>query len=123
MMMSGTSRRPVKPAEVDEQSRHPAGRSSGSSGDPSALALTPPPELDPPVHEAVTDLYAYVLVLDAERQRLSARADGLAQLGAEPLKKAELDERGAEITKELEALREMIAALRVGQSRGSAATG
>jgi hypothetical protein len=77
----------------------------------------PPPGLDPPVHEAVTDLYAYVLVLDAERQRLSARANGLAQSDAEPSKKAELDEHSAEITKELEALREMIVALQQGQRR------
>ena len=81
----------------------------------------PPPGIDPPVHEAVTDLCAYVLVLDAERQRLSAQARRLAESGTEPCKEAELDEYGAEITKELEALRAMIVALQQGQQRMTAA--
>jgi hypothetical protein len=91
-----------------------------SYGDPSALALMPPPGIDPPVHAAVTDLCVYVLVLDAERERLSAQAHRLARSGTEPWKEAELDETGAEITKELEALREMIVALQQGQPRVTA---
>lgn len=86
----------------------------------------PPPGVDPQVHEAVTQLYAYALVLGAERQRLSARADRLARRGAKPSMKAELDERVAEITNELEALRKMIAALWAcctRRRRGSAASG
>ena len=110
------------------RSSNPAGgqsRSAGrlrlrSCGDPSALALMPPPGIDPPVHAAVTDLCVYVLVLDAERQRLSAQAHRLARSGKEPWKEAELDEHGTEITKELEALREMIVALRHGQQRVTA---
>ena len=77
----------------------------------------PPPGIDPPVHAAITDLCVYVLVLDAERQRLSAQTQRLARSGTEPWKEAELDEHGAEITKELEALREMIVALQQGQQR------
>jgi hypothetical protein len=48
------------------------------------------PEFDPRMHEALTDLHAYVLVLDAEWQR----------------------SRRAELGEELDALRTALAALR-----------
>jgi len=117
-MTPGASGRSSNPAGGQSRgARRPRLR---SNGDPPSLALKPPPGIDPPVHSAVTDLCVYVLVLDAERQRLSAQADRLAQSGTEPWKEAELDERGTEITKELEALREMIVALRQGQQRVTA---
>ena len=110
-MASGASGRPNKGAGAR---RGHAGRRLRSSNDPSALALMPPPGIDPPVHEAITDLYAYVLVLDAELQRLSAQAHRLAESGGEPARQAELDDHRAEITRELEALRAMIVALQQG---------
>lgn len=54
-------------------------------------SVGPTPGLDPWLHGALGDLYAYVLILDAERQRLG-----------EPV----------EVTEELDALRTTIAALR-----------
>jgi hypothetical protein len=66
------------------------------------------PGLDPRMHSAVTDLLAYVLVLDAERQRLHAYASDVTELRD----RVELERRTGEIANELEAMREIVAALR-----------
>ncbi len=75
-------------------------------------SVVPTPDIDPRLHRAVTDLCTYALVLDAERQRLSARADRVGRSDADHSTNRALEARRAEITKELEALRAMIAALR-----------
>lgn len=68
--------------------------------------------LDPRMHDALTDLHAYVLVLDAEWQRLGERVDELAQSGLPSPDRLDFERRRAEITEELAALRSTIAALR-----------
>lgn len=64
------------------------------------------------MHHALTDLHAYVLVLDAEWRRLGERAEQLEQSDAVATERAELERRRTEITEELDALRATIAALR-----------
>jgi hypothetical protein len=68
--------------------------------------------LAPRMHDALTDLHAYVLVLDAEWQRLGDRVDELAQSDVPSPDRVDLERRRAEITEELDALRSTIAALR-----------
>lgn len=67
--------------------------------------------LDPRVHDALSDLYAHVLVLDAEWRRLDARlADpGDARVRSE---RAVEERRHAELTATLAGLRAKIDALR-----------
>jgi hypothetical protein len=62
------------------------------------------------MHVALTDLYAYLLVLDSERERLEDRA--LALPRSQGPQRAELFRRAAEIGEELEALRRASLALR-----------
>lgn len=68
------------------------------------------PIVDPHMHEALTDLHAYVLALDAERERMGN--------GVNPLSKfvfhdgVELARLRAEIADELSAVRTMLTTLR-----------
>jgi hypothetical protein len=67
----------------------------------------PTNEIEPRLHDALTDLHAYVLVLDAEFQRLheASREAGGAEADA-------VERRCNEVGEELDALRGAIAALR-----------
>ena len=71
----------------------------------------PVPSLNPRLHDALADLYAYVLFFDAERQRLGEPTGELARFGSGD--RFEVERRRTELTEELEALRTTIAALRV----------
>jgi hypothetical protein len=68
------------------------------------------PGLDPRMHDALSDLHAYVLAMDAERQRLGDRVTELAKRVSQ--EGVELARRRAEITGELDALRATLLALR-----------
>ena len=70
------------------------------------------PIVDPAMHQALTDLHTYVLVLDAEWQRLGESVERRDDFGAESLKSLEVARRRAEMTEELQALRATTAALR-----------
>jgi hypothetical protein len=70
------------------------------------------PIVDPGMHQALTDLHTYVLVLDAEWQRLGESVERRDDFGAESLKSVEVARRRAEMTEELQALRATTAALR-----------
>lgn len=67
--------------------------------------------LDARMHEAVTDLYAYALVLDAEWRRLGQPWQEPSAAGTDA-EQQDLDRRRSEIGEELEALRLTILALR-----------
>jgi len=71
-----------------------------------------PPALDQRAYDALCDLHACVLVLDAERRRVAAHLEALPQPGVIPLKRAELERRHAELTEELAAFQAMIDRLR-----------
>ena len=62
------------------------------------------------MHDALTDMHAYVLALDAERQRLGDRVRELTALVSQ--EGAVLDRRRGEIAEELDALRATLIALR-----------
>jgi hypothetical protein len=64
------------------------------------------------MHVALTDLYAFALVLDAERQRLGERVDVLVRSGSISPERSVLEEQRIEIGEELEALRAAISKLR-----------
>jgi hypothetical protein len=64
------------------------------------------------MHDALTDLHAYALILEADWQRLGELERRLAQSGDAPVDSAELAQRRAEMTEELQALRATTAALR-----------
>ena len=81
-----------------------AGRSSGAEEGRSL------PGLDPRMHDALSDLHAYVLALDAERERLGDRVTELTKLVSQ--EGVELTRRQAEVTEELDALRATLVALR-----------
>lgn len=67
--------------------------------------------MDPALHDALTDLHAYVLLLEGERVRLDQRLSRAPELeGAE--EHALLARRRAELDEELEALRGAVTALR-----------
>jgi hypothetical protein len=68
--------------------------------------------LDRWIHDVLSDLYAYVLVLDAERHRLAARLEVLRDSGVAPPERVELERRHCELTEELDALRATIGKLR-----------
>ena len=70
------------------------------------------PALDQRAYDALCDLHACVLVLDAERRRLAARLQALPQPGVIPPQRAELERRHAELTEELAAFQAMIDRLR-----------
>jgi N-acetylglucosamine-6-phosphate deacetylase len=64
------------------------------------------------MHEALTDLYAYALVLDGERQLLGERIEELARSDSTSTESSELAQSRVDMAEELAALRETIAALR-----------
>ena len=73
-----------------------------------------PEGFDPRVHAAVTDMYAYVLLLDAERKRVGERLqDDADAVSAPPQRdqRAELSDLRAELAEEVDALRLAVAAL------------
>jgi hypothetical protein len=62
------------------------------------------------MHDALNDLHAYVLALDAERQHLGGCVNPLAKLVSQEAD--ELVRRRAEITEELSAVRTMMTTFR-----------
>jgi hypothetical protein len=74
-------------------------------------AQSAPEGLDPGVHAAVTDICAYVLLLDAERRRLGERL--LEETTPSPShgERAQLRRLRAEMAEEVDALRLAVAAL------------
>jgi hypothetical protein len=64
------------------------------------------------MHEAVTDLYAYALLLDAERQLLDERIEELVRSDSAVTERVALAQSRSDMAEELAALRETIAALR-----------
>src|ERR1700735_2163997 len=69
-----------------------------------------PEDLDPRMHDALTDLHTYVLALDAERRRLGDRVRELTKLVSQ--EGAVLPRQRVEIAEELDALRATLVALR-----------
>jgi hypothetical protein len=69
--------------------------------------------IDPHLHEALTDLHLYVLVVDAERQRIAQRLESLGGSSSDDGTRAELERQHAAIVEELDALRSMLIALRL----------
>jgi DNA repair exonuclease SbcCD ATPase subunit len=67
---------------------------------------------DPVAHERLDDLYAQALLLDGERQRICEQMDEIARSESSPEELRELARRRKDISDELHALRERIAALR-----------
>jgi hypothetical protein len=65
-----------------------------------------PDGIDPRVHAAVTDMYAYVLLLDAERRRVGERLQEAGTVPPPPDQHAQLTELRVELTEEVDALRE-----------------
>ena len=72
-----------------------------------------PEGFDPRVHAAVTDMYAYVLLLDAERKRVGERLQEADEVSAPPSsdQRGQLSDLRAELAEELDALRIAVAAL------------
>jgi hypothetical protein len=68
--------------------------------------------VDDRLNFALGDLYAYVLVLDAQRQRLVEPLDQLAPVGRAAEASGELKRQRLELAEELDALRDAIAVLR-----------
>jgi hypothetical protein len=64
------------------------------------------------MHDALTDLHAYALMLEADWQRLGEPEPQPARFGTAPVEPVELAQRRAEITEELQALRDATVALR-----------
>jgi hypothetical protein len=64
------------------------------------------------MHDALTDLHAYALILEADWQRLAEPAPQHARSGGAPVESVELAQRRAEMTEELQALRATTVALR-----------
>jgi len=64
------------------------------------------------MHDALTDLHAYALILDADWQRLGEPEPKAAGSGGASVESADLAQRRAEMTEELQALRATTAALR-----------
>ncbi len=64
------------------------------------------------IWDALTDLYTYVLVLDAEWRQLGQHLAALASNGSASPERPKLERRHHEITEELDALRGAIAMLR-----------
>jgi hypothetical protein len=69
-----------------------------------------PEDLDPRMHDALTDLHTYVLALDAERRRLGDRVMELTKVVSQ--EGAVLTRQRVEIAEELDALRATLVALR-----------
>jgi len=79
-----------------------------SNGRPRHLSLVP--SVDAHMRDALTEMYAYGLALEAERQRICKRMSEPDQCTQTEL--SELEGRSGEITVELELLHSTIAALR-----------
>jgi hypothetical protein len=73
---------------------------------------SPAPDLDARMRDALTELHAYALVLDSERQRTVERIDELTCAGEDTGELAELRRRRSEITAQLRLLHATITALR-----------
>ena len=71
-----------------------------------------PAGLDPPLHDALTDLHTYALLLEAEWMRVGRRIDALAGNRDESELVADLVELRARMGEELEALRAAAGSLR-----------
>ncbi len=71
-----------------------------------------PGQFDPRIHNALTDLHAYVLLLEAERRQLGQRIEELASSDSGSAEGFELTQRRAAMAEELEALRGAVATLR-----------
>jgi hypothetical protein len=84
---------------------------SGHGHPRDAEAQSELPVLDPRVHDALSDLYAHVLVLDAERQRVDARLAAGWDTGSSS-ERAVLERRRAELTDKLKLLRHEVDRLR-----------
>jgi hypothetical protein len=84
---------------------------SGHGPPRGAEAQSELPVLDPRVHDALSDLYAHILVLDAERQRVDARLAAGCDAGSSS-DRAVLERRRAELTDKLELLRRDVDRLR-----------
>jgi hypothetical protein len=74
---------------------------------------TAPEGFDPGVHAAVTDIYTYVLLLDAERKSVGERLQDVDAVSAPPpsAQRAQLSDLRAELAEEVDALRLAVAAL------------
>jgi hypothetical protein len=77
-----------------------------------------PEGFDPRVHAAVTDMYAYVLLLDAERKRVGERLQDADEVSAPSAtsppasdQRGQLSDLSAELAEELDALRIAVAHL------------
>ena len=64
------------------------------------------------MHDALTDLHAYVLALDADRQRIRDQLMKLGESTADRDRRAELDLRRTELDEEVNALQATVLALR-----------
>jgi hypothetical protein len=71
-----------------------------------------PPSLDQGVHDALCDLHAYVLVLDAEWRRVTQHVAAIEESDADDGRRQTLVRRERELSQELDSLRAMIADLR-----------
>jgi hypothetical protein len=79
-----------------------------SHGDPGST----PPGFDPSLHDALTDLHTYALLLEADWVRVGRRIDSLACAHADAALIADLTELRAKMGEELEALRAAAGSLR-----------
>lgn len=70
-----------------------------------------PEGFDPRVHAAVTDMYAYMLLLDAERKGVGERPQEGDTVSAPPPQGAQVSDLRAELAEEVDALRVAVAAL------------
>jgi hypothetical protein len=70
------------------------------------------PRLDSRVHDALCNLYAYVLVLDSEWREVTVHLQVLAEIAAAAPERRELVRRENDLRQELHSLRAMIARLR-----------
>lgn len=71
-----------------------------------------PVGLDPPLHDALTDLHTYVLLLDAEWERLGHRIDDVSRAHGSAEECFALTELRINMGEELDALRAAVTALR-----------
>jgi hypothetical protein len=74
-------------------------------------AITAPEGFDPDVHAAVTDMYTYVLLLEAEGRRVDNRLQEAMTTPGSSHERAQLVKLRAELAAELDALRKAATAL------------
>jgi hypothetical protein len=70
------------------------------------------PGIDARLHEALIDLHTYILVLDAERQRLQEQLATLGAAEADVPLRADLERQRAAMDEDLGTLHAMLVALR-----------